>query len=115
MYIYFITHIPCFVSIAYFISFYVQSKFHSSRRGSDPSTQPPHQPSHGVCVGANPIVVLNALGYIGFKVVSTCGDAEVWCMVDCLRYKTVVIGLTFKVWENAQSVAIIAIFAWSLD
>ena len=26
---------------------------------------------------ANPIVVLNALGYIGFKVVSTCGDTEV--------------------------------------
>merc|ERR1712029_595280 len=55
---------------------YLRSKFHSSRRPSDPSTTPPQQPSHGVCVQANPIVVLNALGYIGFKVVSTCGDAE---------------------------------------
>lgn len=56
---------------------YLQTKFHSSRRPSDPCTTPPSQPSHGVCVQANPIVVLNALGYIGFKVVSTCGDAEV--------------------------------------
>ena len=54
-----------------------QTKFHSSRRPSDPCSTPPQQPSHGVCVQANPIVVLNALGYIGFKVVSTCGDAEV--------------------------------------
>merc|ERR1712079_48835 len=44
---------------------YLRSKFHSSRR-----------PSDGVWVQANPIVVLNALGYIGFKVVSTCGDTE---------------------------------------
>ena len=56
---------------------YLQTKFHSSRRPSDPCTTPPNQPSHGVCVQANPIVVLNALGYIGFKVVSTCGDTEV--------------------------------------
>jgi len=55
---------------------YLRSKFHSSRRASDPCSTPPPQPSHGVCVGANPVVVLNALGYIGFKVVSTCGDTE---------------------------------------
>ena len=29
-----------------------QSKFHSSRRPSDPCTTPPQQPSHGVCVQA---------------------------------------------------------------
>merc|ERR1711976_989113 len=55
---------------------HTQTKFHSSQRPSDPCTTPPQQPSHGVCVQANPIVVLNALGCIGFKVVTTCGDTE---------------------------------------
>merc|ERR1711978_207685 len=31
---------------------YLRSKFHSSRRPSDPCTTPPQQPSHGVCVQA---------------------------------------------------------------
>ena len=65
------------VALGLIKSKYLQTKFHSSRRPSDPCSTPPNQPSHGVCVQANPIVVLNALGYIGFKVVSTCGDAEV--------------------------------------
>ena len=42
------------------------------------SSSPPQQnPHHGIRVEATSIVVLNALGYIGFKVISTCGDTKV--------------------------------------
>ena len=32
---------------------------------------------HGISVPASSVVLLNALGYIGFKVVTTCGDSQV--------------------------------------
>jgi hypothetical protein len=32
---------------------------------------------HGITIAATSVVVLNALGYIGFKVVTTCGDSQV--------------------------------------
>ena len=52
---------------------YLQSKFQL-----DLSCSPPQQnPHHGVRVEATAIVVLNALGYIGFKVISTSGDKKV--------------------------------------
>ena len=50
------------------------------RRPSDPNSWPPPLPSHpphGVSMPTSPVVILNALGYIGFKVVSTCGNCEV--------------------------------------
>merc|ERR1711971_585425 len=31
---------------------------------------------HGISVPASSVVLLNALGYIGFKVVTTCGDSQ---------------------------------------
>jgi hypothetical protein len=34
-------------------------------------------PQHGIIIPASPVVVLNALGYIGCKVVSTAVDKEV--------------------------------------
>ena len=53
----------------------LQSKFqlHLSQSHS----QPQHNPHHGLKVEATAIVVLNALGYIGFKVISTSGDSKV--------------------------------------
>ena len=52
-----------------------QSKFqlHLSQSHS----QPQQNPHHGLKVEATAIVVLNALGYIGFKVISTSGDSKV--------------------------------------
>ena len=55
-------------------------KFLNMRRPSDPNSSPPPLPSHpphGVSMPTSPVVILNALGYIGFKVVSTCGNCEV--------------------------------------
>ena len=55
-------------------------KFLNMRRPSDPNSSPPPLPSHpphGVSMPTSPVVVLNSLGYIGFKVVSTCGNCEV--------------------------------------
>ena len=42
-------------------------------------SHPPGQqhPQHGVKVEATAMVVLNALGYAGFKVISTCGEKKV--------------------------------------
>ena len=61
-------------------------KFLNLRRPSDPNSphRPPEQtrspsnnPPHGITLPASPVVVLNALGYIGFKVISTCGQCQV--------------------------------------
>ena len=55
-------------------------KFLNMRRPSDQNSSPPLLPSHpphGVSMPTSPVVVLNALGYIGFKVVSTCGNCKV--------------------------------------
>merc|ERR1719483_1461781 len=57
---------------------YLRIKFNNIRRPSDTSLSPLQHPNHGVSIPASPVVVLNALGYIGFKVVSTCGDSEVY-------------------------------------
>ena len=42
-----------------------------------PSDSPPSHPPHGSTLPTSPLVVLNALGYIGFKVISSCGSSEV--------------------------------------
>ena len=50
------------------------------RRPSDPNSSPPPLPSHpphGVSMPISPVLVLNALGYVGFKVVSTCRNCKV--------------------------------------
>ena len=51
----------------------MQTKFlvHLSPSPGQPSPQP------GLKVEATAMVLLNALGYIGFKVISTCGDKKV--------------------------------------
>ena len=49
----------------------------SPRRPSDQTWCPSNNPPHGVTMPASPVVVLNALGYIGFKVISTCGQSQV--------------------------------------
>jgi hypothetical protein len=48
----------------------------SKPRRDRESRQSVHPP-HGISIPATPMVVLNALGYIGFKVISTSGNTEV--------------------------------------
>jgi len=58
---------------------YLKGKFTEVRRHDQINSQNPH---HGIRIEATSIVVLNALGYIGFKVVTTCGDSReyIWTM-----------------------------------
>ena len=59
--------------------FALKNKFLNMRRPSDLNSSPPPFPSHpprGVSMPISPVVVLIALGYIGFKVISTCGNSE---------------------------------------
>ena len=54
-----------------------QMKFMNTRRPSDPTSSPLSNLPHGASLPTSPVVVLNALGYIGFKVISTCGSSQV--------------------------------------
>merc|ERR1711936_828880 len=56
---------------------YLKSKF-PPRTSQENSTPPAaaHHPQHDISVPASSVVLLNALGYIGFKVVTTCGDSQ---------------------------------------
>lgn len=56
---------------------YLKGKFQlclSADTGASSGQQ--HNPHHGIRVEATTIVVLNALGYIGFKVIATSGDVK---------------------------------------
>merc|ERR1712037_426866 len=56
---------------------YLKSKFPPRTSQENPNTPAtPHHPQHGISVPASSVVLLNALGYIGFKVVTTCGDSQ---------------------------------------
>ena len=55
----------------------LQMKFLNTRHPSDPASSPPSNPHRGASLPTSPVVVLNALGYIGFKVISTCGSSQV--------------------------------------
>ena len=52
----------------------LQMKFQTTHLVSD---SPPSHPPHGSTLSTSPVVVLNALGYIGFKIISSCGGKEV--------------------------------------
>ena len=60
-----------------------QSKFTASLTIS--TRQPPSNPPHGISLPTTPMVVLNALGYIGFKVVTNCGNLEVKEIIELNR------------------------------
>ena len=55
----------------------LKTKFNTSRRPSKTSPVPPPNPMHGISIPASTVVVINALGFIGFKVVSSSGDIKV--------------------------------------
>ena len=48
--------------------FHIQSKFLDIRKTSS---------KHGYSMPASPVVLLNALGFIGFKVVTVSGNSQV--------------------------------------
>jgi len=48
---------------------------HSHSHNTNQPTSPQPQ-QHGIKLEATAVVVLNALGYIGFKVITTCGDSK---------------------------------------
>ncbi|XP_023333627.1 uncharacterized protein LOC111705355 [Eurytemora carolleeae] len=50
---------------------------HSQQSHQTHQTHPTSLPQqHGIRLEATAVVVLNALGYIGFKVITTCGDSK---------------------------------------
>ena len=77
---------------------YLQSKF-QLHLSSSPPQQNPH---HGIRVEATAIVVLNALGYIGFKVISTSGDKKVGQFVYLLT-KMSTVSLSKPILPSSQS------------
>ena len=63
----------CLVVQAISIDQVIQGKFQSIRKNGDHGfTQ------HGYRIDASPLVVLNALGFIGFKVISVAGSFQVF-------------------------------------
>merc|ERR1712227_887397 len=51
---------------------YLKEKFSQIRKNSDAGTS-----LHGYCVEASPLVILNALGFIGFKVIAVAGNIQI--------------------------------------
>ena len=55
----------------------LKTEFIMNRRPSNTSPVPPPNPMHGISIPASMVVVINALGFMGFKVVSSSEDLQV--------------------------------------